>query len=482
MQRTAFLIKDIQARAAAQDFFSAAEMRMNLDPLFSPKSIAVIGVSAGNDRHPANVIFNKNHLRYPLEVYAVNPRGGAYQGSPLYSDITGVPSRPDLAVIVVRADQVPDVLAGCIRAGVGGAIVVSGGFAETGQAALQGRVAAMAREARFPVIGPNCLGVFVPGRLDTFFLPSERMVRPDPGRVALVSQSGGILVDQMIKFREEGVGLSVAVSIGNKALLGETELLRHLAVDPATEVLAFYVEGFGPGEGRTFVDAAAACPKPVVILKSGKSPAGREAVTSHTASLAGDYDVFHAALAQRGVIEADSEQAFVSYCEALTCYPRGIGNRIGVITGSGGHGALAVDGCIAAGLAAPRFSPELQEQIRRGLGESIRTIAALGNPVDLTGSAVDEDFVAAASALLDAQEVDCLMLLLLPYLPGITSDLGARLSRIRERHGKPMVAYVPHVEKYRMFTEGFQLNRIPVSPSIEGAVRMAEGLRRCRRC
>ena len=115
----------------------------------------------------------------------------------------------------------------------------------------------MAQErAGLPFIGTNCLGIYVPGRVDTFFIPSERMVRPNPGKVALISQSGGILVDQMLKFSEEGIGLSTAVSIGNKALINELHLLEYLAGDPTTDVLAFYVEGFGKNEGREFVLAA----------------------------------------------------------------------------------------------------------------------------------------------------------------------------------------------------------------------------------
>ena len=140
----------------------------------------------------------------------------------------------------------------CVKAGVGGAVVVSGGFAETGNRELQDRLAAIAREADFPFIGPNCLGIFSQ-HVDTFFLPSERLVRPDPGKVAIVSQSGGILVDQMVKFSGQGIGLSCAVGIGNKALIGEIELLDYFAQDETTSVIAFYIEGFSRNEGREFV-------------------------------------------------------------------------------------------------------------------------------------------------------------------------------------------------------------------------------------
>jgi acetyltransferase len=393
-----------------------------------------------------------------------------------------IPGPVDLAVIAVRADHVPEILAQCIRRNAGGAVIVSGGFAEIGRGDLQEHITAMARAADFPFIGPNCLGIYAPGHFDTFFLPGERLVRPTPGPVGFVSQSGGVLVDQMVKFTEQGLGLSLAVSIGNKALIREIDLLRHLAADPQTRVIAFYVEGFGRNEGRAFVELAAGIPKPVVILKAGKTTEGGRAVSSHTASLAGDYRVFSDVLAQHGIVEARSEFELTCFCESLSHYPRGIDGNVGIITVSGGHGALASDVCAGLGLRVPRLSEDTQRELRAGLSGNIRDIASLGNPVDLTGSAVDEDFVAALSVLSQTREVDSVLLLLLPYSPGISSDLGARLSYVHQQAGKPLVAYVPHVEKYRILIEGFELNNVPVASSIDGAAFMMEAMRRCRPC
>ncbi len=455
---------------------------MNFTPLFKPKTIAVAGVSLSNERHPANVIYNKTHLRYPVKVYPVNPKGGTFKRDRVYRSMDEISGPIDLAVIAVRADHVPEILAQCIRRNVGGAVIVSGGFAEIGRVDLQEQITAMAREANFPFIGPNCLGIYAPGHFDTFFLPGERLVRPTPGPVGFVSQSGGVLVDQMVKFTEQGLGLSLAVSIGNKALIREIDLLRHLASDPETRVIAFYVEGFGRNEGRAFVELAAGIPKPVVILKAGKTTEGSRAVSSHTASLAGDYRVFSDVLAQHGIVEARSEFELTCFCESLSHYPRGIDGNVGIITVSGGHGALASDVCAGLGLRVPRLSEAVQRELRAGLSDNIRDIASLGNPVDLTGSAVDEDFVAALSVLSQAREVDSVLLLLLPYSPGISSDLGARLSYVHQQNGKPLVAYVPHVEKYRILIEGFELNNVPVASSIDGAAFMMEAMRRCRPC
>ena len=458
------------------------EVVVDCTPLFKPKTMAVIGVSLRNDRHPANVIYNKNALRHQVEVFAVNDRGGVFQGKPVYRGILEVPQKVDLAVIATRAELVPAVMADCVRAGVGGGVVISGGFAESGREDLQKALVSIAREASFPFIGPNCLGIYSPPFIDTLFIPSERIVRPDKGPVAFVSQSGGLMADQMVKFAAEGVGLSQAVSIGNKAMIGELHLLEYFAQDPETEVIAFYVEGFEKDEGREFVLAAARSPKPVIVLKAGKTPGGIRAVSGHTASLAGDYEVFSAVLAQHGVVEAKSEFELISFCEALSCYPKSVEGRIGIITASGGHGALAVDACFSHGFSVPILSKKDQLELKKRVSRRVRTIASFGNPIDLTGSGMDEDFMAAAQFLRDKPEVDCVLLLLLPYVPGITSDLGARLSQLYRQEGKPLIAYVPHVERYRMFIEGFELNRIPVAHSIQGAVHMAEALRRRKPC
>ncbi len=155
---------------------------------------------------------------------------------------------------------------------------------------------------------------------------------------------------------------------------------------------------------------------------------------------------------------------------------------MGIVTVSGGHGALSVDTCQHHGLSVPALPAAVRSTLKERLGKNIQTIASLANPIDLTGSAMDEDFIAAVDTLSTAEEIDWVLVLLLPYSPGISSDLGARLGHVYRKRGKPLVAYVPHVEKYRMLIEGFELNQIPVSDAIEGAVLMVEALRRWQPC
>lgn len=455
---------------------------MELKYLFKPSVMAVIGVSTTQDNHPANVIYTKNHLRYPVKTFPVNPKGGILHREKLYQSVFDIEERIDMAVIAVRAEFVPKVMEDCIKKGIRGAVIVSGGFAEAGNMALQQRVTDIAKEAAFPFIGPNCLGIYAPDYVDTFFLPGERIIRPEKGNVGFVSQSGGVLVDQMVKFAGQGIGVSLAVSIGNKAFIRETDMLDWFAKDIETKVIAFYVEGFEKGEGRRFIQKAEQCGKPVVILKAGKSKKGIEAVSSHTASLAGDYRVFSEIMKQHCVAEADNEYELTSFCEALSCFQNGINGNIGVLSLSGGHGVIAVDACELHGMSVPRLDPKTMETIREKVSPEIRNIISLGNPLDLTGSSVDNDIVTAATYLARDKAVECLLALLIPYSPGVSADIGAKLSQVARNEGKPMIAYVPNEEKYRIIIEGFELNDIPVASSVEGAVLMAKALKRCRPC
>ncbi|OGR21859.1 MAG: CoA-binding protein [Desulfobacula sp. RIFOXYA12_FULL_46_16] len=455
---------------------------MELKYLFKPSTMAVIGVSTSQDNHPANVIYTKNNLRYPVKTFPVNPKGGMLHREKLYRSIADIEENIDMAVIAVRAEFVPKVMEDCIQKGVKGAVIVSGGFAEAGNRALQQRLTDMAREAGFPFVGPNCLGIYAPDHVDTFFLPGERIIRPKKGNVGFISQSGGVLVDQMVKFAGQGIGVSLAVSIGNKAFLRETDMLDWFAEDVETKVIAFYVEGFEKGEGRLFIQKAEQCGKPVVVLKAGKSKKGMEAVSSHTASLAGDYRVFSDIMKQHCVAEADNEYELTSFCEALSCFQKGIQGHIGVLSLSGGHGVIAVDACELHGMTVPRLDPKTMETIREKVSPAIRNIISLGNPLDLTGSSVDNDIVTAATHLARDKGIECLLALLIPYSPGVSADIGAKLSQVARNEGKPMIAYVPNEEKYRIIIEGFELNDIPVASSVDGAVLMAKALKRCRPC
>lgn len=451
---------------------------MDLQRLLYPKSIAVVGVSKHNDMHPANVIYYKNLLRYPVTTYAVNPKAGLLKGQHAFANIKDIPEKIDLAVIVSRADNVPSILEDCIEAGVGGAVIVSGGFSEVGKKDLQERIISIATEGSFPFIGPNCLGILTPNYVDTFFFPSERVITPEEGSVALISQSGGVLVDQTIRCRAEGVGISMAISIGNKAHVNEADLIEYLGNDPKTKVIGFYIEGFGKNEGKRFLEAASQSQKPIVVMKPGKSPTASKAISSHTASMAGDHLVLSSILKQHGVVEAKNPEELLHFSEALSRFNQQIDGNVAIITVSGGHGVIASDMCADMKLNIPTFTPEQQEKIRSGISSTVKGIASYTNPVDLTGSALDNDVVFTASEISMMDTIDCILVLLLPYVPGVTMDLGAMLAHVYARTGKPIIAYVPRVDKYQMLIEGFEMNGLPVAHTLEGSVQMLSALMR----
>ncbi len=259
-------------------------------------------------------------------------------------------------------------------------------------------------------------------------------------------------------------------------------MLDWFEQDIQTKVIAFYIEGFDKREGREFIKKAEQCSKPVVVLKAGKSKRGIEAASSHTASIAGDYRVFSEIMKQHCVVEADSEFELTSFCESLSCYNNGIVGNIGIISLSGGHGVVAADACELNGMSIPELEEQTRNTIREKLSNEIKNIVSLANPIDLTGSSVDSDIVSAVRHLARDKNIECILALLIPYSPGVSADIGAKLSQVARNEGKPMIAYVPNEDKYKIIIEGFELNQIPVASSVEGAVLMAKALKRCRPC
>ncbi|MEM4675542.1 MAG: CoA-binding protein, partial [Nitrososphaerota archaeon] len=449
---------------------------MDLRAVFQPRTLCVIGVSLTNPLSPGTVIYYKNLYEMEVRVYGVNPRGGTLDDKEIYPSIADVPEDIDLAVVCLPAELVNDVLEECGEVGVKGAVVVSGGFAEVGGEGVerQNKLVKIARKYDMAVIGPNCVGVYSPPFVDTFFLPSERLVAPPPGNVAVISQSGGVLVDQFFsKYAERKIGVSVAVSVGNKAVVDENVLLDYLKDDPRTKLITVYLEGFREGEGTIFLRKAAECfeKKPVIVFKAGKSEYGKRATASHTGSMLSSSGIASAAFKQWGIIEAENEYEIITFSKVLSFrLPSIKRGDVAILTISGGHGVLCADLCAKYGLRLVEFTEEEQEEMRRLLNPSAAPIASLKNPIDLTGSLVDNDVEKVTEYLMQNEKVEAVILLMLPYPPTISMQLGRRAASIVRKYRKPVVAYVPWVQKYQMIVEGFELNGIPVAHTVEEAV------------
>ncbi|MHA1135040.1 MAG: acetate--CoA ligase family protein [Candidatus Thorarchaeota archaeon] len=453
-----------------------------LKTMLKPKVTAVVGVSTSNPFSPGNVIFRKLAFENGLPTYPINPKGGKVEGIDVYKSITEAPNDIDLVVISVPAKYVPSVLEQCGAKGIRSVIVVSGGFSEVGAngASLQTEIVEIANKYKISMVGPNCIGVFVPEVLDTFFLPSERVARSTKGHAAVISQSGGWLIERLEEFAGRRVGIAAAISIGNAAQTKVTDFIEHFGNDNNVNVILCYIEGFGKDEGREFVEACKkiAKKKPVVVLKGGASEAGTRATQSHTSSLAGDQAVASAAFKQYGVIHAADEDEVMAYAKIFSFKPKYMmSDRIGTLSVSGGHGVIASDEASAYGLEFPPFSEEEQGRMRKVMTPAYQGIASFRNPCDLTGSASDVDYEKVLDIMLGLDKIDAGLLLLLPYAPGISLQIGARVANVSKRHPKTVVAYVPDLDKYEVIIRGFELNGIAVADTIEEAVQMLNGIR-----
>ena len=453
-----------------------------LKTMLNPKVTAVVGVSTSNPFSPGNVIFRKLAFENGIPTYPINPKGGKVEGVNFYKSIAEAPDDIELVVISVPAKYVPGVLEQCGVKGIRSVIVVSGGFSEVGDsgASLQTEIVEIANKYKISMVGPNCIGVFVPEILDTFFLPSERVARSTKGRAAIISQSGGWLIDRLEEFADRRVGIAAAISIGNAAQTKVTDFIDHFGNDNNVNVILCYIEGFGEGEGREFVEACKkiAKKKPVVVLKGGESEAGHRATQSHTSSLAGDQAVAGAAFKQYGVIHASDEDEVMAYAKIFSFEPKYMmSDRIGTLSVSGGHGVIASDEASNYGLEFPPFSVEEQSMMRAVMTPEYQGIASFRNPCDLTGSASDVDYEKVLDIMLSLEKIDAGLLLLLPYAPGISLQIGARVANVSKRHPKTVVAYVPDLDKYEVIIRGFELNGIAVADTIEEAVQMLNGIR-----
>ncbi|MFX0007823.1 MAG: CoA-binding protein [Promethearchaeota archaeon] len=463
---------------------------MDLEKLFKPKSMAVVGVSKKNPLSPGRIVLLKNEFEMNVKVYGIYPNGGDIEGIQLYEKLDKLPEIPDLLVIAVGPDDTLGYIQDCVDLNIPAAVIIGGGFAEIGGKGKkrQEELEKIAFENDIAVLGPNCLGVYAPPIVDTIFLPTERITRPPKGSVALISQSGGVLVDQFfVKFSERHIGVSTAVSIGNRAVVDESMLLEYFSqVDPETSNIAFYLEGFKEGRAREFLQIAKKSEDTVIVFFGGKTREGKIATQSHTASLAGNFKIVYNALRQNYVIQPHSER------ELLTCLkvydvlankrnPFGKNvityGDVAIVSVSGGHAVLASDMLKMYGLNAVRFTHQERNDLKELMNPTAREIASFNNPIDLTGSVLDTDIENVIRYLSDLEKIECIILLLLPYPPNISFQIGRRIANIISYKNKPIVCFVPYVPKYSLIIESLELAHIPVFHSIKETVQAVSALK-----
>jgi len=402
---------------------------------FNPQGIAVIGASSNPAKLSYGVVHNLIAHGYRGPIYPINPRGGEIQGLTTYPSILDAPDPVELAVIMIRAEAVPEALRACGERGLKAVIVVTGGFRETGPegAALEASLKDIVLQYGMRLIGPNCVGVMdahLP--LDTTFIT----MMPEPGHIAFVSHSGAICGGSIDWARSVGVGYSRIASLGNQLDVDIADGIRMMKDDPNTRVISVYAEGLP--DGRRFVEAAASVyrTKPIVMLKAGLTAAGTQAVASHTGALAGDNDAYVAACHRAGVVMVHSlqEQNDVAMALATQALPRG--NRVALLTNAGGPAALAADALDRQGLVMAPISAATQTRLKAVTPPGTQ----LGNPIDMLGGPRAEMYSAAGKILLEDPNVDMLMTMFVPQAITPVNEVAQEMVKTGRAADKPVVA------------------------------------------
>ncbi len=442
-----------------------------LDFFFNPKTVALVGASATQGKISSVLLTSLKNSRFAGKIYPVNPVHKKIGGLKCYPSLKSIKKTVDLAIFAVPAKTVPGILKaseGMVR----GAIVISGGFGEVGAQgrALEKELTECVTKGGVRIIGPNCLGIYdtVSG-LDTFFVPAERVQRPGPGGLAIISQSGSFAVTVMDELAAEGIGVSRVISYGNKIDINESDCLEFLARDDATKAVAVYIESVE--EGRRFVEAAAKCTarKPVAAIKVGRTAAAARAALSHTGAIAGRYEIYRAAFKKAGVIELPGYEDFLCACKVLAAERFSGGRRVIIITDGGGIGIGIADACMEAGLdVAP-----IEKAVREELQEVLPPFCSISNPIDLTGSATDALFGEAIEKTLSGDRYDIAIVASLWGPPALTDALPMLVAEKKRGLKKPVLICTPGGEYTRSRTELFRKQGLNVFSTPEGAAKAA---------
>lgn len=445
-----------------------------LDEFFYPRTVALIGATDKPTKPGRAILENLSHFNGA--IYPVNPKHGALLGHRCYASISETPETIDLAVVALPAPLVEREVDALKAKGVRRLIIISSGFAESGEegARMQKRIAGKIKEYGMRLIGPNALGVYnTDNGLDTFFVSRERVSRPVAGRLSIVSQSGAITVILMEALARDGMGIAKAVNYGNRLDVDDADCLNYLAGDQQTGTVAMYMESVA--DGKKFLQAAKkfAAMKPLVVWKAGKAGTGASAVASHTATLAGRYGLYRAAIRQSGAIEAFGFDHMVDVAKAVSImdFPC-VGNRLLIVTNGGGMAVAAADQASLEGFTMPR----VPEDVREKLEQAFPPYFVLNNPIDITGSGKDEDYYAALREALP--HYDAAVVIVLMGATTVTEAVTELIARACREAGKPVTCCMLQGLGYTREAMSVLLKLgIPVYPSPERAVRTLAALR-----
>jgi len=405
-----------------------------LDAIFAPRAVAVIGASPDPARLGHRVLRNIIDHGYAGRILPIHPQATTILGLPSYPKVSAAPGPIDLAVVVVPARAVLDVVEDCGRAGVAGLVVISAGFKEVGGPgrALELQLLERVRHYGMRMIGPNCLGIIdTTTRLNASFAA----LMPAAGQIAFMSQSGALCTAILDWSAGRGIGFSRFVSLGNKADVDEVALLRSWGADPANRVILAYLEGIA--DGPAFIAAARDVTRhtPVVAIKSGTTAAGTRAISSHTGALAGSERAYEAAFGQSGVLRARSMQELFDVALAFAYQPPIGGDRIAIVTNAGGPGIIATDAIERSGMRLAELGDATLARLRAGLPPA----ASCANPIDVIGDARADRYEVALAAALADPAVDAVLVLFTPQAGSEPERTAEAIACLAAQHGKPVL-------------------------------------------
>jgi acyl-CoA synthetase (NDP forming) len=384
------------------------------------------------------------------------------------TDVRQLPAGTELAILAIPASEVPELVGPLAGQGIHHLIVIGGGFAEAGEDGkmIQEQLKAAAQKNEVRVIGPNGLGVFSAGdRFHSLFLSTGEVHYPQPGPVALISQSGAFLALTLDRLASMNIGIHRAINFGNRVDVDENELLQLFANDPAVLVIGLYLESFRDGEKFVALAQKISPHKPIVIWKGGHAERGGAAARAHSSSLAGSYPVFQTACEKSGLIEVQGFDEFSLALQTLSSQPALKGDRILVVSNGGGMGVFLTDICERHGLRIPHPSKSLQHSLANDIPEYY----SLENPIDLTGSGTNQQCVVAVETLMRSGEFDALLMVMLPGTAGIDQELPSLLGGHLPRD-LPVISAAYGQSLFGSFIQQFEKYNLPVYASAEAAV------------
>lgn len=397
--------------------------------LFKPSSIAVVGASKTPGKIGNAIIRNLLNSGYQGTIYPVNPKDKEIEGLTCYPGVAEIPGKVDTAVISVPARLVCDVAEECGKAGVKNLVVITAGFKEIGSEGLEleKKLISICREYGMRMVGPNCVGV-----MDTHTPMNASFAGafPKQGEIAFLSQSGAMLIAILDWSLSIGLGFSKIVSLGNKGDLSEIDFIEDAASDPNTKVILCYIEDIVDGERFLEVAGQAAKQKPVIVLKSGTSQAGAQAASSHTGALAGSDLAYDTAFKQCGIIRARNMTELFDLAVAFAKSPVPKGERVAIVTNSGGPGIIATDNVESKNLKMARFEKETIEELRANLPAE----AGIYNPVDVLGDAKADRYRFALQKVCEDPNVDSVLMLMCPTAVTEFEETARALIDIRDAY------------------------------------------------